>query len=411
MSVDNDGHAITTVKLFRSLVLQGRLFPLKNFTDIPSILDARRRDCLLRTRNELQSPQSIEPIINGRKMLSFCSNDYLGLANHPDIAEAMKQSIDQYGVGAGASHLVNGHHREHELLERELAEFTGREAVLLFSTGYMANLGVMSSLMSRQDSIIQDKLNHASLIDGGQLAGSKVLRFRHSDMNHLDEQLSRATGKKLIVTDGVFSMDGDCAPLADIASAAKKHNAWLMVDDAHGMGVLGPQGSGLVNELGLTAQQVPLLIGTLGKGFGTSGAFVAGDQDTIDFLLQHARTYIYTTATPPAVAAATRQSLKLVKQADASRSHLKKRIAQLRQGVTDLGYELMDSTTPIQPILIGENQVALDLSARLSDAGLLVTAIRPPTVPKGTARLRVTLSASHTEAHVARLLNALADSK
>lgn len=382
---------------------------MKQFSDIPSILAEREQQGLTRRRVELQSPQSVTPVINGQPMLSFCSNDYLGLANHPDIAAAMKTAIDNCGVGSGASHLIDGHHREHELLEQALAAFTGREAALVFSTGYMANLGVMQALMNRNDSIVQDKLNHASLIDGAKLSGAKMLRYRHNDVDHLAQQLSSAQGKKLIVTDGVFSMDGDCAPLADICTVAAEHNSWVMVDDAHGFGVLGKNGSGLVNELSLTSEQVPLSVGTLGKAFGTSGAFVAGDKEVIDYLLQTARTYIYTTATPPAVAAATRAALKLVIAADEQRAHLQTLIAQLRSGVEQLGLALMASNTPIQPIVVGSNEDALRISAALKARGLLVTAIRPPTVPAGTARLRITLSAAHSAEQVNQLLNALED--
>jgi 8-amino-7-oxononanoate synthase len=382
---------------------------LKQFSDIPAFLAERDKQHLTRRRLLLQSPQSVTPVINGESLLSFCSNDYLGLANHPDIAAAMKLAIDNCGVGSGASHLIDGHHQEHELLEQELAEFTGREAALVFSTGYMANIGVMAALMNRGDSILQDKLNHASLIDGAQLAQSKLLRYRHNDVDHLHSQLLIASGKKLVVTDGVFSMDGDCAPLQNVCEAASNQNAWVMVDDAHGVGVLGPQGSGLVNHLGLTSKDVPLLVGTLGKAFGTSGAFVAGDQEVIDYLLQTARTYIYTTATPPAIAAATRASLKLVKQADDRRKHLTELIAALRSGVQSLGLELMPSETPIQPIVVGSNEDVLRISQALKDRGILVTAIRPPTVPVGSARLRITLSAEHSFEQVDRLLNALSD--
>jgi 8-amino-7-oxononanoate synthase len=382
---------------------------LKNFSDMAVHLAARQADHLMRSRLQLQSAQSITPTVDGQRLLSFCSNDYLGLANHPAIAQAMKEGIDQYGVGSGSSHLVSGHHREHELLEQELAAFTGREAALVFSSGYMANVGVMSALMSRRDTIVQDRLNHASLIDGALLSQAKMLRFRHNDMAHLRRQLGLAMGKKLVVSDGVFSMDGDCAPLLDVSRLCAEHAAWLLVDDAHGIGVLGPHGSGLVNAVGLTSADVPLLVGTLGKAFGTSGAFVAGDKTTIDYLLQTARPYIYTTATPPALAAATRMALTLVHGADAERAHLQTLIGHLRQGVRHLGYQLMPSATAIQPILVGANEAALQLSAQLRARGLLVTAIRPPTVPVNTARLRVTLSASHSLAQVDQLLNALAD--
>lgn len=374
-------------------------------------MQAREQQHLLRRRVELQSPQSVQPIINGRQMLSFCSNDYLGLANHPAIADSMKAAIDACGVGSGASHLIDGHHQYHEALERDLAAFCGREAALVFSTGYMANMGVMAALMNRQDTIIQDKLNHASLIDGAKLAQAKMLRYRHNDTGHLAQLLTQATGKRLVVTDGVFSMDGDCAPMTDLARVAGEHDAWVMVDDAHGFGVLGEQGAGLVSEQGLSSSDVQLVVGTLGKAFGTSGAFVAGDQSTIDYLLQFARTYIYTTATPPAVAAATRTSLGLVKQADTQRAHLQALIARLRTGLTDIGLPPMASRTPIQPVVIGSNERAMRISQHLNERGLLVTAIRPPTVPEGTARLRITLSATHSFAQIDTLLNALEDSR
>ncbi|MDX1473472.1 MAG: 8-amino-7-oxononanoate synthase [Reinekea sp.] len=384
---------------------------MKHFSEIPTLLQAREQQHLLRRRVELQSPQSVQPIINGRQMLSFCSNDYLGLANHPAIADSMKAAIDACGVGSGASHLIDGHHQYHEALERDLAAFCGREAALVFSTGYMANMGVMAALMNRQDTIIQDKLNHASLIDGAKLAQAKMLRYRHNDTGHLAQLLTQATGKRLVVTDGVFSMDGDCAPMTDLARVAGEHDAWVMVDDAHGFGVLGEQGAGLVSEQGLSSSDVQLVVGTLGKAFGTSGAFVAGDQSTIDYLLQFARTYIYTTATPPAVAAATRTSLGLVKQADTQRAHLQALIARLRTGLTDIDLPPMASRTPIQPVVIGSNERAMRISQHLNERGLLVTAIRPPTVPEGTARLRITLSATHSFAQIDTLLNALEDSR
>ena len=383
---------------------------MKQFSDIPALLQQREQNYLLRKRVILQSAQSVTPVINGRSLLSFCSNDYLGLANHPRIKASMKAAIEDCGVGAGASHLIDGHHQQHELLEQELAAFCGREAALVFSTGYMANLGVMAALMGRQDTILQDKINHASLIDGAKLAQSNLLRYRHNDAAHLQQLLQGAKGKKLVVTDGVFSMDGDCAPLNELCHVAKQENAWVMVDDAHGFGVLGPHGSGLVTQLGLTSNDVALSVGTLGKAFGTSGAFVAGDQSTIDYLLQFARTYIYTTATPPAIAAATRTALQLVKQADGARAHLQALIGQLRTGLDTLGFSVMPSLTPIQPIMVGTNEEALRLSAALKKRGLLVTAIRPPTVPDGTARLRITLSASHSTQQVDQLLNALGDS-
>ncbi|TCS38143.1 8-amino-7-oxononanoate synthase [Reinekea marinisedimentorum] len=384
---------------------------MRSFDDIPGWLAQRKQEHLLRSRNQLQSAQSTRPVINGKEVLSFTSNDYLGLANHPSIAAAMRAAAEQYGVGAGASHLVSGHHLEHELLEQELAALVDREAALVFSTGYMANIGVISALMSRRDTVLEDKLNHASLIDGVRLSGARSLRYRHNDTDHLAQQLERAQGKKLIVTDGVFSMDGDCANLCEMADIARASSAWLMVDDAHGIGVIGQCGGGLVHKLGLSSEQVPLIVGTLGKAFGTSGAFVAGDKSTIDYLMQVSRPYIYTTATPPAIAAASRAALKLVAGANAARTNLTERIQQFREGIKTLGYELMPSYTPIQPVVIGANEKAVSMSEQLLKRGILVTAIRPPTVPKGTSRLRVTLSAEHTADNVEYLLGVMEDLK
>lgn len=382
---------------------------LKAFSDIPQALEERRAQSLYRERSRLDGAQQVHTLIDGRPTLSFCSNDYLGLANHPAIARRMSDAVAAYGTGAGASHLVNGHHVEHEALEEELAAYTGREAALVFSTGYMANLGVISALMGRGDTVVQDKLNHASLIDGSQLSQARLLRYRHNDLTHLETRLKQAQGKCLVVTDGVFSMDGDCAQLNAMSELCQAHGAWLMVDDAHGVGVLGDQGQGLVGQCHLGESEVPLLVGTLGKAFGTAGAFVAGRRSTIDYLLQYARSYIYTTAAPPAVAAATREALVLVQQADEARAHLVRLIRRFRQGVSQLPFELMPSHTPIQPLLVGTNDAALHLSQGLRERGLLVTAIRPPTVPVGEARLRVTLSAGHSESDVDRLLNTLED--
>lgn len=380
---------------------------MKSFADIPAVLLQRKADDLYRRRIVLQSPQSTKVTIDGESLLSFCSNDYLGLANHPELRAAFQQSLLYDGVGAGASHLVDGHHQQHEALERELAQFLGREAALVFGSGYMANIGTISALLQRGDTVVQDRLNHASLIDGGLLSQAHFKRYRHNDVAHAGELLSAAAGKKLLVTDGVFSMDGDCAPLAQLSDLCSEHDAWLMVDDAHGIGVLGPSGRGTVAEAGLSQVQAPILVGTLGKAFGTSGAFVAGSQITIDYLIQFARPYIYTTASPPALAAATRKALQIVQSADDRRAHLNTLIERFRAGARDLGFQLMASQTPIQPIVVGDNQRALALSASLRARGLLVTAIRPPTVPVGSARLRITLSASHTHEDLDSLLNSL----
>lgn len=344
---------------------------------------------------------------SGRELLNFCSNDYLGLASHPDVVLAMQEATGAWGVGSGASHLVNGHSEEHHKLEEELAEFTGRERALLFSTGYMANMGVLNALVGRGDLVLQDKINHASLIDGGLLSGAELQRYRHNDMDHLAARLARAAGKhSLVVTDGVFSMDGDLANLPQLVEIIENFGAWLMVDDAHGFGVLGDGGRGTVSYFGLNQTQVPVLIGTLGKAFGTFGAFVAGSELLIESLIQLSRTYIYTTALPPAVAAASRVSLKLLRDANACRDHLKQCIAQFRRGCEQLGLTLMESYSPIQPVVVGTDAAALRMSQLLADKGCWVSAIRPPTVPDGTARLRVTITAAHTEKQITELLQA-----
>lgn len=341
--------------------------------------------------------------------LDFCSNDYLDLAAHPEVANAMAQCARAQGVGARASHLVNGHSYEHEALEHELAHFTGRERALLFSTGYMANLGVITALADRDDLVLEDKLNHASLIDAGLLARTRAFkRYAHGDVAAAGAALeAHTTGSALLITDGVFSMDGDLAPLPALAALAATHAAWLVVDDAHGFGVLGASGGGCCAHFGLDAQQVPVLIGTLGKAFGTFGAFVAGDADVIELVMQRARTYIYTTALPPAVAAATRVALRLLRDEHWRRERLHESILRFREGALRRGLPVADSLTPIQPLILGTSARALAASARLRAAGFRVVAIRPPTVPEGSARLRVALSVRHEPRQIDALLQAL----
>jgi 8-amino-7-oxononanoate synthase len=362
---------------------------------------------LYRSRRVIDSPQGINLQIDGRSVVNFCSNDYLGLANHPTVVSAFKAAVDHYGVGSGSAHLICGHSTAHHMLEEELAVFTGRERALLFSTGYMANLGVISALLGRSDTVFEDRLNHASLLDGGLMSGAKFKRYAHADVDNLTVHLKQATGSKLIVTDGVFSMDGDFAPLKTLALAAKDNDAWLMVDDAHGLGVIGNHGGGLLEHDGLTQRDVPILMGTLGKGFGTFGAFIAGSDVLIETLIQKARTYIYTTALPAAVAEATRASLKIVIAENWRRDKLKALADRFRLGAGQLGFQLLASSSAIQPIIIGDSQRAVDISNSLLNAGFLVSAIRPPTVPKGSARLRVTFSALHEEFQVDQLLDAL----
>ncbi|MCU7809158.1 MAG: 8-amino-7-oxononanoate synthase [Candidatus Thiodiazotropha sp. (ex Semelilucina semeliformis)] len=351
-------------------------------------------------------------LIDGRRLLTFCSNDYLGLANHPEVVRALQQGASNYGAGSGAAHLITGHTEAHHALEAELAEFTGRPRALLFSTGYMANLGIAAALLERGDRLYEDRLNHASLLDAGQLSRAKMHRYQHADAESLQRQLERAEqGRALIATDGVFSMDGDLAPLPQLAQLAQTHNAWLMVDDAHGFGVLGDEGQGSPSHFGLGLDEVPILMGTLGKALGTFGAFVAGSEEVIETLIQQARSYIYTTAPPPAMAEATRVSLRIARQESWRRDRLKQLIKQFRVSAESLGLPLMDSLTPIQPILAGSASQALAWSRQLEAQGILVSAIRPPTVPEGSARLRITFSANHTERHLQRLLDALSNLK
>ena len=374
-------------------------------------LEKRHRQYLYRSRVNISSGCSAVVNADGKQLYNFCSNDYLGLASHGDIAQAFKQGVDKYGAGSGASHLISGHSEAHEHLENQLAEFTKRPRALLFSSGYMANMGVISALVGRHDLVLQDYLNHASLLDGGLLSRAAFQRFKHRDTENLDAKLSAADGaRKLVVTDAVFSMDGDLAPLEDIATVAARHNGWLMVDDAHGFGVLGSSGGGLIEELNLSIDQVPILMGTLGKAFATYGAFVAGSEALIETLIQFSRNYIYTTAPPPAIAVATSASLKLVQSEQWRRDKLNQLIARFRSGALQIGLQLMDSKTPIQPVLMDADQTGqkvLEISGKLRDSGFMVGAIRPPTVPEGTGRLRITLSANHSEEQVDALLDAL----
>jgi 8-amino-7-oxononanoate synthase len=346
---------------------------------------------------------------DGRRLLAFCSNDYLGLAGHPQLVAAFKRTADDEGVGSTAAHLVCGHRAEHAALEEALAAWTGRERALLFSTGYMANLGTLQALLGAGDICVQDKLNHACLLDGAKLAGAELKRYPHGDVDAAARQLaSRPQAAALLATDGVFSMDGDLAPLPALAALCAREGALLLVDDAHGLGVLGADGAGSVAAAGLGQQQVPLLMGTLGKALGCHGAFVAGPATLIDGLLQFARPYIYTTAMPPALAAAATRAVQLAQAESWRREKLAALIARFRAGASQLGLTLLPSSSAIQPVLLGEPQAALDAAWQLERQGLLVTAIRPPTVPTGRARLRITLSAAHEEEHVDRLLEALA---
>ena len=380
----------------------------KDFPVLAGRLQTIAEKGLYRVRRIVESSQGVELQMDGRKLLNFCSNNYLGLANHPAVVKAFKKGAEEFGVGSGSAHLISGHARVHHELEEELAEFTGRERALLFSTGYMANLGVISALSGRGDAVFEDRLNHASLLDGGLMSGARFKRYQHGDANSLESSLENsAAQQKYIVTDGVFSMDGDLAPLPEIARLANIYDARLMVDDAHGLTVLGEKGGGIVEYFNLTQKEVPILMGTLGKGFGTFGAFIAGSEVLIETLIQKARTYVYTTAIPPAVAEATRASLKLVINESWRREKLQALVAYFYQGASQLGLQLMNSPTAIQPIIIGDSLRALDASKALLAEGIYISAIRPPTVPEGSARLRITFSALHEQQHVDRLLTAL----
>jgi len=371
-------------------------------------LDTRQRESRYRHRKTLQSPQGVEVLVDGKKCLGFSSNDYLGLANHPAVIAAFQQAANQYGVGSGASHLVSGHSAEHQALEEELAVFTGRPRAILFSTGYMANVGVIRALMGQGDLVVQDRLNHASLLDGGFLCRAQFERYAHADIGAAEALLtSNSSQRKLLATDGVFSMDGDLADLRALADIADQNNAWLMVDDAHGFGVLGETGRGIAEHFAMDIDRLPILVGTLGKAFGTFGAFVAGSEALIESLIQFARTYIYTTALPPAVAAATRTALTLIDSESWRREKLQGLIAHFQQGAAARGIRLMASPTPIQPVLIGDDAKVIKVGEYLLAAGFWTGAIRPPTVPVGSARLRITLTAQHTDEQVDGLLDAL----
>ncbi|MGB5278788.1 MAG: 8-amino-7-oxononanoate synthase [Gammaproteobacteria bacterium] len=371
-------------------------------------LEQRKAQHLYRARRVSDGPQQPEMIIDGKAVISFCSNDYLGLANHPEVRGAFIKGIERYGAGSGAAHLINGHSRAHHALEEELAEFTGYPRALLFSTGYMANLGLAQALVGRGDTVLEDRLNHASLLDAGLLSGARLMRYQHKDTDNLLAKLARRKlGEKLVLSDGVFSMDGDIAELPALARVCEEHDAWLMIDDAHGFGVLGENGRGTVEHTGVSMKDIPVYMATLGKALGTAGAFIAGSDELIETLIQKARTYIYTTASPPAVAEATRASLRIIKSQPGLRQQLQNNIQYFRRCCEQLGIHLTDSDTAIQPIIIGDTQTTVEASETLLAQGIYITAIRPPTVPEGTARLRITFSAAHKLAQIDKLVTAL----
>lgn len=380
----------------------------------PSLLEAlqaeleqRAEQGLLRKRRVLQGMQGAHVVVDGERLLSFCSNDYLGLASHPELIAAMSQAANVAGVGSGASHLVTGHQQAHEMLEQYLRQFTGQPAVLLFTTGYMANLGIITALCGRDDVIFADKLNHASLNDAAVLSRATLKRYPHNDLASLERMLSQTNARrKLIVADAVFSMDGDLAPVPELLALCERYDAYLMLDDAHGFGVLGANGRGVLEHFGLSSPRI-IYMATLGKAAGAAGAFVAGDAVLVEYLMQSARTYIYTTASPAPVAAAALAGVRQIAENDSHRQHLHGLIRLFRAECHLQRWQLMESHTTIQPVIVGSNEEVLRVSERLREQGILVPAIRPPTVPKGSARLRISLSAAHSEEDVRRLLHVL----
>jgi len=370
-------------------------------------LDALQEQKLLRKRRLVEGPQGPLLMVDGRQYLAFCNNDYLGLANHPALHAAARAGLEQYGVGASASALISGHTSVVEELEQALAAFVGMPRALHFSTGYMANMGTIPALVGAGDVVFSDRLNHACLIDGARLSGAQFRIYPHNDVARLEQLLAKSSSpRKLVVSDAVFSMDGDIAPLPELLALCEKYDAWLLVDDAHGFGVLGPQGRGSVAHFGLTSERI-IYMGTLGKAAGVAGAFVAGDATLIEWLLQRARTYIFTTASPPLLASALLAAVKLMQTEDWRQQHLQQLITRLRNGLAGLPWPLLPSATAVQAMVVEDNQLALDLMAGLREQGIWVPAIRPPTVPKDTARLRISLSAAHSNEQIDQLISAL----
>ncbi len=393
---------------------------MKLLHDLQTELAQLNAESRLRKRRTLQSPCAPEVKVDSRTLINFAANDYLGLANHPQLIAAAQQAVQQWGVGAGASHLVSGHFDVHAEMEQALARFVDMPAALGFTTGYMANLGIVTALANRGDVVFADKLNHASLIDAQQLCRAEVKRYPHKDLDALTRLLADTPARhRFIVTDAVFSMDGDLAPLEELLALAKQYDALLIVDDAHGFGVLGPQGRGSLAHLGLQDERI-LYMGTLGKAAGVHGAFVAGHETLIQYLLQTARSGIFTTAAPPMLAACVLACLPLIEQGDALRAQLRAHITTLRKALsvsagaetrttTTAQWQLLPSDTAIQPIVLGDNAEAVRVANALWERGIWAPAIRPPTVPIGTARLRVSLSAAHSPAQVQTLIDALRD--
>jgi len=369
-----------------------------------------KKSGLYRELNSVEGSQGTHLEIKGKTYLSFCSNNYLGLANNPLVIKAVKDAVGKYGWGAGASRLVSGNMRLHEVLEGEISKFKGKEASIVFPTGYMANIGTISSLVSKGDLVICDKLNHASIIDGCRLSGAGFRVYPHCDMKKLENILKKATkySRKLIVTDTVFSMDGDIAPLPDIVRIAHKYNAMVMADEAHGTGVFGENGRGVVEHFNLS-KKVSIVMGTLSKAVGSLGGYVSGDADLINFLRNKARPFMYTTALPPAVCAASIAGIKLIRKNPSLRKSLWNNVRYLKKELDLLNFNLIPSESPIIPILIGDAKKAVDMSKLLYKKGILIPAIRPPTVPTRSSRLRMTVMSTHTRKDLERLLEVLSD--
>ena len=379
----------------------------KLFEDLADALELTRSAGLHRTRRVLQSPQGVHVRIDGKELLSFASNDYLGLADHPRLRDAAREGIDLWGVGAGSSHLICGHHIAHEAFEDAAARFVGLPRALVFSTGYMANIGIVTALVGRGDAVFADRLNHASLTDAALLSRADFERYPHRDLSALEGSLSRSKARrKLVASDTVFSMDGDIADVPALVEVCERHDARLLVDDAHGFGVLGVGGRGALSHFRVTSERV-IYMATLGKAAGVFGAFVAAQHEVIETLVQRARTHIYTTAAPPLLSHTLLEGLDLIRSQEWRRARLTGLIRQLGTSLRLRKWRLLPSQTPIQPVVIGESNETLRASAALLAAGILAPAIRPPTVRTGQARLRISLSAAHSDEDVDRLVTAL----
>ncbi|RKX59095.1 MAG: 8-amino-7-oxononanoate synthase [Thermodesulfobacteriota bacterium] len=378
------------------------------WSEIIKEIEELKQKNLYRRLRELKILSPTHAIINGKEVILFCSNNYLGLTHHPEVINVANEIIKKYGTGSGASRLISGHNHLYKELENTLAKFKEVEAALVFSTGYTTNIGVISALVGRKDAIFCDKLAHASIIDGCLLSGAKIFRFKHNDLEHLKWLLEKETQyrRRLIITEGVFSMDGDLAPLPEIYELAGKYDAILLVDDAHGTGVIGEKGKGTLAYYGIKGERI-IQIGTLSKAIGALGGFVGGSKIFIEYLINKARSFIFTTALPPAVIASAKKAIEILENDSTLLQKLRENILILRKGISELGFKLPPYPTPIIPLIVGEAEKALKLSERLFEEGFFIPAIRPPAVPKGSARLRITVSAMHTKKEINKLLNTI----